>query len=149
MNVATSDPTNSTPSAPADDTRERLLLAAEEVFAEAGYEAATTRDICRRAGVKNVGAINYHFRNKEHLYGEAVKFALATCARTVPFPDWPPGTPPERKLREFIRVMMQQMLETPRPTSMQTGHARVHPTDGRVPPRPSALASSRWPTACT
>ena len=32
-----------------DTTRLRLLEAAEDVFAEKGYEAATVREICERA----------------------------------------------------------------------------------------------------
>jgi TetR/AcrR family transcriptional regulator, regulator of cefoperazone and chloramphenicol sensitivity len=101
-----------------DDTRIRLLEAAEDVFAEKGYEAATTREICNRAGVRNVGAVNYYFQGKERLYAEAVKYAMRTCAHGAPFPDWPPGTPPARKLREFIRMMMARMLEIPKEASM-------------------------------
>ena len=101
-----------------DDTRIRLLEAAEDVFAEKGYEAATTREICNRAGVRNVGAVNYYFQGKDRLYAEAVKYAMRTCAHGAPFPDWPPGTPPVRKLREFIRTVMARMLEIPKEASM-------------------------------
>src|SRR5262245_30492453 len=101
-----------------DDARIRLLEAAEDVFAEKGYEAATTREICQRAGVKNVGAVNYYFQGKERLYAEAVKYAMRTCCHGAPFPDWPPGTPPARKLRDFIRTVMARMLEIPKEASM-------------------------------
>jgi len=101
-----------------DDTRIRLLEAAEDVFAERGYEAATTREICQRAGVRNVGAVNYYFQGKERLYAEAVKYAMRTCARGAPFPDWPPGTRPAQKLRDFVRTMMARMLEIPKEASM-------------------------------
>jgi AcrR family transcriptional regulator len=114
-----------------DDTRIRLLEAAEEVFAEKGYEAATTREICQRAGVKNVGAVNYYFQGKERLYVEAVKFAMRTCSQGAPFPDWPPGTPPARKLRDFVRTMMARMLEIPKEASMilmTREMTRVEPT---------------------
>ena len=114
-----------------DDTRVRLLAAAEEVFAEMGYEAATTREICRRAGVKNVGAVNYYFQGKERLYVEAVKFAMRTCTQGAPFPDWPPGTPPAQKLRDFVRTMMARMMESPKEASMvlmTREMTRVEPT---------------------
>jgi len=107
-----------TPPPDHDGTRIRLLEAAEEVFAEKGFEAATTREICKRAGVKNVGAVNYYFQGKERLYVEAVKFAMRTCCHGAPFPDWPPGTPPVRRLRDFIRTVMTRMLEIPKEASM-------------------------------
>ena len=102
-----------------DNTRLRLLEAAEEVFAEKGYEAATVRDICERAGVKNIGAVNYYFQGKDRLYAEAVKFALRTCASGAPFPEWPADTSPEQKLRDFIRIMMTRLIAAPKAASMR------------------------------
>ena len=43
-----------------------LLDAAEEVFAEHGYGAASTREIARRAGVP-FGALHYHWGSKQQL----------------------------------------------------------------------------------
>ena len=54
-----------------DKTRERILEAAGELFAERGFESTTVRDICQAAGA-NVAAVNYYFRDKERLYVEAV-----------------------------------------------------------------------------
>ena len=51
------------------DTRQRLLEAAQTVFAEHGFRHATVRDICKRAGA-NVAAIHYHFGDKQALYME-------------------------------------------------------------------------------
>lgn len=103
---------------PQDETRNRLLDAAEEIFAEQGFEAATTREICQRAGVKNVGAINYYFQSKERLYAEAVKYAMRTCVSGAPFPDWDADVSPEQKLRDFIHTMMIRTLEIPKAASM-------------------------------
>jgi len=50
-----------------EDTARRILLAAIEVFAEEGYEGATTRSLASRAGV-NAPAIQYYFGSKEGLY---------------------------------------------------------------------------------
>jgi AcrR family transcriptional regulator len=47
-------------------TRERILAAARQVFAERGFDAGTVRDITDLASV-NTAAINYHFRSKEEL----------------------------------------------------------------------------------
>ncbi|MGA7674620.1 MAG: TetR/AcrR family transcriptional regulator [Rhizomicrobium sp.] len=48
-------------------TRLRVLEAAGHVFAEQGFERATGKEICRRAGV-NAAAINYHFGGIGNLY---------------------------------------------------------------------------------
>src|SRR5271157_3476618 len=50
----------------ATQTRERLLDAAERLFAEHGLEGVSTRDITTLAEA-NVGAINYYFGSKEGL----------------------------------------------------------------------------------
>jgi len=102
-----------------DETRQRILDAAETIFAEIGYEPTTVRAICERAGVKNIGAVNYYFRGKESLYTETVKNALLCCSEGLPFPDWPPDTTPVQKLRDFIRVMMARFLRAPRVSAMK------------------------------
>ncbi len=96
-----------------DDTRRRLLEAAGQVFAERGFQAATVREICGRAGA-NVAAVNYHFGDKERLYIEAVRYAHCSGI-DAPDPTWPEGTPPERKLRDFIRGMLENILHDTRP----------------------------------
>jgi AcrR family transcriptional regulator len=50
-------------------TRERLLSAAAELFAERGFRGATLRDIADRAGA-NLASAHYHFGSKEALYLE-------------------------------------------------------------------------------
>lgn len=63
-----------------EDTSERLLAAAREVFSEYGFQGATVREICRRAEV-NVAAVNYHFSSKEALFTAALDFGplIALC----------------------------------------------------------------------
>lgn len=115
--IETSEPP--IPIAEADETRQRILDTAEVIFAEIGFEPTTVRAICERAGVKNIGAINYYFRGKENLYAETVKNALQCCSEGLPFPNWAPDTSAVQKLRDFIRVMMSRFLRAPRVSAMQ------------------------------
>ena len=52
-------------------TRERLLEAAEALFADNGYNAVSMRDIARHAKV-NLAAAGYHFGSKENLFTESL-----------------------------------------------------------------------------
>lgn len=58
-----------------EDTRERLLNKAMEIFSAQGYVGASTRDICRAAEVGNA-AIHYHFGDKAAIYRELFKRLL-------------------------------------------------------------------------
>lgn len=49
------------------DARSRLLISALRLFAEKGFEAAATREICEAAGA-NISAIRYYFGDKAGLY---------------------------------------------------------------------------------
>ncbi len=49
------------------ETAERILNAAEELFAENGYAGTTLRDIAKRAEIRNPSIYN-HFDGKENLY---------------------------------------------------------------------------------
>lgn len=110
-----------TPSEPAPDAKQRLLLAAEEVFAAKGFAGANVREICTKAGA-NVAAVNYYFGGdgaKERLYAEAVKNAHFCSMPPHTRPQFPPGTQPVEKLRLFIRGLAAQMFQPARPTAMQ------------------------------
>jgi AcrR family transcriptional regulator len=52
--------------APATDTKERILDAAEQLFAHHGFEGTSLRMITAKAQV-NLAAVNYHFQSKETL----------------------------------------------------------------------------------
>ena len=95
--------------APADTTRQRLLDAAGPLFAERGFGATSVRDICTAAAV-NQAAINYHFRDKEQFYTEAVRHAATSCTARAPIPQWQPGTPPGQKLRDFIVIFLRRLV---------------------------------------
>jgi AcrR family transcriptional regulator len=102
---------------PDADPRQKLLEAAVELFARRGYEGATVRDICDRAGM-NVAAVSYHFGDKERLYVEALKYAHV-CSFEGPLPEPPAGATPADKLRGFIAAMAARMHVPVSPTATQ------------------------------
>lgn len=58
--------------APRGGTRERILDAAEELFAAKGYDGTSTRDIVAESG-DTVGSVNYHFGTKDKLLGDVLR----------------------------------------------------------------------------
>jgi AcrR family transcriptional regulator len=113
-----------------DDTEYRLLQAAGELFAEKGFDGTSVREICQKAGAANVAAVNYYFRDKEHLYIEAVKSACSRGDENFPYPDWPGGTPPQQKLRDFIRVLTDRMFGNSPPWARRLFLRELsHPTE--------------------
>ena len=53
-------------------TRQRLLEAAETLFAEQGFEKVAVRDVTEKAGA-NVAAVNYHFGSRDGLVDKVIE----------------------------------------------------------------------------
>lgn len=109
---------------PGVDTRERLLQAATDVFAEYGFEKATIREICRRADA-NVAAVHYHFGDKKRLYAaifEAV-FDLLRERRTSFFSA---QAPPQERLRVYIRALFEAIFYCDGNAHRCTQHAAIY-----------------------
>jgi AcrR family transcriptional regulator len=62
--------------------RSKILLAADELFGQVGFDAATTREIAERSGV-NKALIHYHFKNKEGLLTSVLDHYYEKLAETV------------------------------------------------------------------
>ena len=69
-----------------NSTRDALILAAGQLFAEHGFDGAGVRAIAERAGA-NVAAVNYHFGGKENLYLEVLRHVVGHMERTRPSLD--------------------------------------------------------------
>lgn len=57
------------------ETKERLLVCAREEFLEKGYQKASLRSICKKAGV-TTGALYFFFQDKEDLFSAIVQPTL-------------------------------------------------------------------------
>lgn len=66
VEIPAADPGQSV--SPRDATREKLILAAEALFAEFGVEAVALRTVCAAAGQRNMSAVHYHFGDKSTLF---------------------------------------------------------------------------------
>jgi TetR/AcrR family transcriptional regulator, regulator of cefoperazone and chloramphenicol sensitivity len=95
------------------DTKQALLLAAGEMFAEYGFEGAKTRAIANKAGA-NIAAISYHFGGKEELYLETLRFVFTedktTWGSTL---EWALRLTREgASIREALRIAVLKRLES-------------------------------------
>jgi TetR/AcrR family transcriptional regulator, fatty acid metabolism regulator protein len=93
-----------------NDKRERILLAAERIFARHGFFAARVSEIAKEAGVAD-GTIYLYFKSKDDLLislfeqrmtqvNEALRKAIA-------------GVAPKEQLRAFIRAYLQLVHDEP------------------------------------
>ena len=97
----------------APETRQRLLEAAGEVFAERGFQHTTIREICQKAQA-NVAAVHYHFGDKEELYAAVFDFAR-TCA-VAQFDQLAVlDISAEQRFRAFVHAVLARFFDKGRP----------------------------------
>jgi len=87
------------------DARSRLVMSALRLFAERGYEGATTREICEAAGA-NVSAIRYYFGDKAGLYRAAFTEPMgdAPCGANL-------GAYAELAMPDALKLLFRDFLE--------------------------------------
>ncbi|MHB8431823.1 MAG: TetR/AcrR family transcriptional regulator, partial [Acidimicrobiales bacterium] len=102
-----------TPERRRQQTREHLLAAAAEVFAERGFHGATLDEVAAVAGFTK-GAVYSNFKNKEDLFlalfkanydreMDAIRGALADS-----------DVPPEARIPEFVNLIRDQTAQAGR-----------------------------------
>jgi AcrR family transcriptional regulator len=97
----------------AEGTRNKLLDAAGQVFAEHGFKAATVREICALANA-NVALVNYHFGDKEKLYEAVLKHSFGPTEPEVRALE--STLAPEERFRETVLATTRRILWPGRPS---------------------------------
>ncbi len=98
-----------------ESTRQRLLEAAGEQFAAAGFARTTVQSICRQARA-NIAAVNYYFGGKENLYYETIKWGRKCCSGIDELQGRElADLPPEQALRRFIAESLRVLVSTKNP----------------------------------
>ncbi len=102
------------------NAREKILKAADRLFGEIGFDAATTREIARKSGA-NKALIYYHFKNKEALFEAVFESYYQRLTETLQAPLMEQGDLRERmgrlidtyidflsKNRNFARIVQRE-----------------------------------------
>lgn len=96
--------TAATPARKGQRTRQRILLAARKVFAEAGYDKATIRGIAELSGVDKASVIK-HFGSKQDLFDEAVQWTVPVDELTT--------ADPAQTAQNFLQGMLDAWAADP------------------------------------
>ncbi|MDX2086388.1 MAG: TetR/AcrR family transcriptional regulator [Kofleriaceae bacterium] len=92
------------------DKRQRILVAAERIFAKHGFFAARVTEIAKEAGVAD-GTIYLYFKSKDDLlislFENRMKQVNAELERAIA------NEPPARQLHAFIRTYLQLVHDEP------------------------------------
>ena len=92
-------------------TAESLLHAAQELFAERGYDGASIRAITARAGA-NLGAVTYHFGSKEALYHGVIQSKIQPVRDRLLAAAAEPG-PALDRIESFLRAAFDYYASDP------------------------------------
>ncbi|WP_040807907.1 TetR/AcrR family transcriptional regulator [Nocardia concava] len=91
--------------AQAAETRQRLVDAAVELFAERSYDEVAVADICQAAGVAH-GLLFHYFGNKRGIYMEAIR---ETSHRILQTHVVRPGISPVEQIREAFTAQFRYL----------------------------------------
>jgi AcrR family transcriptional regulator len=94
------------------ETRDKLVLAAERLFAERGIDNVSLREINRAAGQRNVAALHYHFGTREALLEAIFERRMAGInRRRVALLDAIEAEGREDSIRAVVEAMVLPLAE--------------------------------------
>lgn len=88
--------------------KEHILLVSEQLFAERGFDAVSTRAIALKANI-NIAMIAYYFGSKEKLYEAVIDYRLFSFEEYLP--ELSKLTTYTEKLALLIDVLVDKFLE--------------------------------------
>ena len=94
-----------------DTTRDRLLRAAQRLFAERGYAGTSVRQITAQARA-NLGAVTYHFGSKERLHHAVLTGLFTPLAERIAIEAAVEG-PPLAALERVVITYFEYFQEYP------------------------------------
>jgi len=91
-------------------TADRILNAAEDLFAEKGYSATSLGDVADRVGIRSPSLYN-HFKNKEALYEAVLERLLADFS--APLAELDSGPVTSERICRWLETIVRQHHANP------------------------------------
>lgn len=113
------------PAVPGLDRRQQILERALDVFAEEGFDGATTKVIAERADVTQ-GLIYFYFPSKEDLFAAACQHQVAAVVQRLSLDSAREAeAPTDVVVRRFVHRLIEALAE-PRTISLMKVMMRTH-----------------------
>ncbi len=110
MKTETAETLEPVAEAPAPSTADRILDAAEDLFAEKGYSATSLGDVADRVGIRSPSLYN-HFRNKEALYQAVLERLLEEFS--APMSELSRGPVTNQQVFHWLEAIVRQHHANP------------------------------------
>ena len=95
-----------------ENTEEKILDAAKEVFIEKGNDGTRMQEIADRAGI-NKSLLHYYYRSKEKLFGAVFKFAFSHFAPNIINILKDPNDDIFTLIRRFVSLYIDIVMKNP------------------------------------
>jgi len=93
------------------NTKERILKTAAELFAEHGFEQTSMREIAEKSNITKP-VIYYYFTDKKHLFEEIIRASLAHANENLKAID-ASSKPAIEKLYDLVMARFEEILDHP------------------------------------